>query len=84
VPVRRSVMAAVRQQADGPAAERWSLLDEVIRHHVLFPPKLSYYPEVEDILWRSVQAAITGRQGVDESLREMEARVSGCASCHGR
>lgn len=82
VPVRGSVMACILQRASGPAAERLSILDDVIRRHVLFPPKLSFFPDIEDILWRLVQAAITGRQSVDESLEEMEKRISQCARRH--
>ena len=60
VPVRRSVMQEQRQAAQGEEADRLALLGSSIEHDLIIPPKLAYYPHIEDILWRNVRAAMTG------------------------
>ena len=75
-PVRRSVMEQVQLEALGPAAERWRCLEDVIQNHILVPPKFEDYPAIEEILWRSVQAAVVGRIPVREALRDIETGIA--------
>ena len=76
VPVRRSVMEKRRREASGMDAERLALLDRSIRSDLIIPPKLSYYPEIEDILWRTVRAAIIGEVPIPDALADIEARMA--------
>jgi multiple sugar transport system substrate-binding protein len=76
VPTRPSVLAQVRSEASPPEAERWSLLDLVVANDMLIPPRLSYYPEIEEILWRTVRSAITGETPVDAALETMQNRIT--------
>ena len=76
VPVRRSVMENQRREATGMDAERLALLDRSIQSDLIIPPKLSYYPEIEDILWRTVRAAIVGEVPIPDALADIEARIA--------
>jgi ABC-type glycerol-3-phosphate transport system substrate-binding protein len=76
VPTRPSVLARVRSEASPPEAERWSLLDLVVANNMLIPPRLSYYPEIEEILWRTVRSAMTGEMPVDTALETMQRRIA--------
>ena len=75
VPVRRSVMLQIQSEADDRNRERLSLLEDVIADHILVPPKFGRYPEVEDILWHTVQKAFTGELQVDEALHRMTEEI---------
>jgi multiple sugar transport system substrate-binding protein len=75
VPVRRSVMRQIQSEADGRNGERLSLLEDVIANHILVPPKFARYPEVEDVLWHTVQKAFTGELQVDEALHRMTEEI---------
>ena len=77
VPTRPVVLHQVLSEADEFEAERWKLLNVVIASDMLIPPRLSYYPEVEDIIWRSVRAAMAGEKTID-TLLAMERRISEC------
>ena len=70
VPVRRSVMKQV-----GRGSPRWALLEQVIANDLLVPPGLTYYPDLEEIIWRTVQKAMTGEIGIETALTEMEKRM---------
>ena len=74
VPVRTSVMQAI--QAEAPAAElaRWQTLAAAI-DGVVIPPKFACYPEVEEVLWRTVQAAMTGDVAIDAALAQMTEQI---------
>lgn len=74
VPVRTSVMKRV--QAEAPAGElaRWQTLEAAIEG-VVIPPKFARYPEVEEVLWRTVQAAMTGRLSIDAALEQMTEQI---------
>jgi multiple sugar transport system substrate-binding protein len=74
VPVRQSVMDAMRQEG----SERLELLEQVIRTDTLIPPRISYYPQIEEILCRTVQAAMIGETEIGAALRQMEIRISEC------
>jgi multiple sugar transport system substrate-binding protein len=75
VPPRPAVLSAVQAEADRFGADRWKLLDQVIAHDMLIPPRLSYYPEIEEILWRTVRSAMTGEIGIERALETMEKRI---------
>jgi multiple sugar transport system substrate-binding protein len=81
VPVRPVILSELAGRAAGAEAERWALLETVIANDILVPPALAYYPEIEEILWRTVQAALTGGIEIRHALREME---EGIAKCHRR
>jgi multiple sugar transport system substrate-binding protein len=74
VPVRRSVMAAVQAQAAPADRDRWQTLEAAIGG-VVIPPKLRRYPEIEEVLWSTVQAAVTGSLSVDAALRRMTQQI---------
>ena len=42
---------------------------------MLVPPKFARYPEVEEVLWRTVQRVIVDQLGVDEGLRLMTEQI---------
>lgn len=84
VPVRRSVMETVQQSASPVEKQRWEMLAAAIQH-VVIPPKFARYPLVEEILWRTVQAAMTGKLTIDEALHVMTMQISEIvAGEHGR
>jgi multiple sugar transport system substrate-binding protein len=76
VPTRPGVLAQVRAEAEPPEAERWRLLDLVVANDMLIPPRLSYYPEIEEILWRTVRSAMTSEIGIGAALETMERRIA--------
>jgi multiple sugar transport system substrate-binding protein len=80
VPVRRSVMEKRRREADGDDAQRLALLDRSIASDLIIPPKLPYYPEMEDILWRTVRSAMLGELPVPDALADIESRIARCVS----
>ena len=89
VPVRRSVMRQMQQEADAADRARLALLAEVIAEHILIPPKFARYPEVEEVLWRTVQQALTGQLQVDDALTHMRAQIgqivqAGCSTAGTR
>lgn len=74
VPVRHSVMEKIR----GCDIQRWALLEQVIATDTLIPPRLAYYPEIEEILWRTVRSAMIGEISVESALINMEKRIVDC------
>jgi multiple sugar transport system substrate-binding protein len=78
VPGRPALLTEMAAHATPEDAERWQLLELVLTRDLLVPPALSCYPEIENILWRTAQSAITGRISVAEALEEMEERIAGC------
>jgi multiple sugar transport system substrate-binding protein len=75
VPVRQSVMAQIKAEASAQERDRWQTLEEVIAAQLIIPPKFARYPLVEDVLWTTVQAAITGKMEIDAALHEMTERI---------
>ena len=75
VPVRRSVMRRMQSEADASNRARLSMLEEVIAEHILVPPKFALYPEVEEVLWRTVQRAVVGDVTVDRALAHMTEQI---------
>ncbi len=76
VPVRRSVMEMQRQTASGDDAERLLLLVHSIESDLFVVPKMPGYPEIENILWRTVRRAMLGALDIEEALAQIEARVA--------
>jgi multiple sugar transport system substrate-binding protein len=75
VPVRRSVMRQMQSEADAANRARLAMLEEVIAQHILVPPKFAAYPEVEDVLWRTVQRVMIGQLKVDEGLHLIREQI---------
>jgi multiple sugar transport system substrate-binding protein len=78
VPARRSVMEAYRKSVQGDEAARMGLLENSIEHDLIIPPKLSYYPRIEEILWRNVRSAMIGETAIPAALAEIERRIAEC------
>ena len=74
VPVLQSVLQTVQAEATGAARARWVTL-EAAMGDVLIPPKFARYPEVEEVLWKTVQAAMTGRISIDAALQQMTRQI---------
>jgi multiple sugar transport system substrate-binding protein len=83
VPPRPAVLSQVLQTAGPQEAERWKLLDQAISDDMLIPPKFSYYPEIEGILWRTVRSAMTGEIGIEDALEQLESRIRERHQHHG-
>ena len=79
VPVRRSVMKQMQDEADKENRARLAMLEKVIADHILIPPKFARYPEVEEVLWRTVQRAFLGEIEIDDALRHMTEQISAIA-----
>jgi multiple sugar transport system substrate-binding protein len=75
IPVRRSLLRRMQDESDGANRARLALLEEVITGHILIPPKFERYPQVEDVLWHTVQRAFVGELGIPEALREMTQKI---------
>ena len=75
VPVRRSVMQKMQSETDDTNRARLAMLDDVIQKHILLPPKFARYPEVEEVLWRTVQSAILGRIEIKAALTSMRRQI---------
>ena len=75
VPVRRSVMRQMQSEADEANRARLAMLERVIADHILVPPKFARYPEVEEVLWRTVQRAFTGEMSIDDALGHMRQQI---------
>ena len=82
VPVRPAVLEQIRSEAPAAESERWRLLDCVIAEDVLFPPSIPYYPEIEDLLWRTVRSAMTDEMGIPAALDAMERGIAECHQSH--
>ena len=69
-------MKQMQHEADETNRARLAMLKQVIAEHVLIPPKFARYPEVEEVLWRTVQRAFLGEIGIDEALKSMTEQIS--------
>jgi len=76
VPVRRSVMKQMQDEASQEDRARLAMLEKVIAEHILIPPKFARYPEVEEVLWRTVQKAFLGEMEIDDALKHMTEQIS--------
>ncbi|HJZ66763.1 MAG TPA: extracellular solute-binding protein [Blastocatellia bacterium] len=75
VPVRKSVMRQMQSEADAANLARLAMLEKVIAEHILIPPKFARYPDVEDVLWRTVQRAMLRELTVDDALNRMTEQI---------
>ena len=84
VPVRRSVMRRVIEGASKHELDRWRTLESVIDESVLIPPKMRCYPEIEDVIWRTLQSAIVGAISEENALSSIQSKIAniveGCRS----
>jgi multiple sugar transport system substrate-binding protein len=76
VPVRRSVMMQMQDEANQEDHARLTMLEQVIAGQILIPPKFARYPEVEEVLWRTVQKAFMGEIEIDRALDSMTEQIS--------
>jgi len=65
----------MQAEADPQNRARLEMLDNVIADHMLIPPKFASYPEVESVLWRTVQRAMIGELGIDDGLRRVTEQI---------
>lgn len=76
VPVRQSVMVQIKLESTTSERERWETLEYVIREQIIIPPKFAQFPFVEEVLWTTVQAAITGQMDVNTALSVMTENIN--------
>lgn len=76
VPVRHSIMKKTQQNASKEDLNRWTTLETVIAHQLLIPPKFSSYPQVEEVLWHTVQQAMTAKIEIDEALEKITSQIA--------
>jgi hypothetical protein len=72
-------MRRAQEEAAPVEKARWHTLEDAIGG-VVIPPKFGRYPEVEEVLWRTVQAAITGEVSIDVALRRMTEQIGEIAA----
>jgi len=75
VPVRASVMRKIQSVSSPRELSRWQILEGVIKEDIIIPPKFARYPEVEEVLWKTVQSAMTGHLGIEEALAQMTQQI---------
>lgn len=75
VPVRKSVLRKMKNTASEADLARLEILEKVIAEQILIPPKVTFFPKIEDILWTTVQRAIIGQSTVDEALKEITEKI---------
>jgi multiple sugar transport system substrate-binding protein len=83
VPVRRSVMRQMQEEAEPANQRRLAMLEEVIAEHILIPPKFASYPQVEDVLWHTVQRAMIGEIEIHAALALMTEEIARVVSSRG-
>ena len=69
-------MRTTLAEASPLARRRWEVLDRVIREGLLIPPKFPAYPALEEMLWHTVQQAMTGVLPIDDALAHMSAEMN--------
>ena len=76
LPARGDALGDARSEAEpGSLAERrWGLLERA-QEAALVPPKHPNYPAVEDAIWEGIREVFLGNRGVEDALRETEARA---------
>ena len=76
VPVRQSVMQQILGHASEKDSERWLMLESVIATSVIIPPKMKQYPEIEAVLWQTLQKAIIGKMEEEEALNSIVRQIA--------
>jgi len=69
-------MKQMQAEADEANRARLGMLEKVIAEHILVPAKFARYPEVEEVLWRTVQKAFLGEMEIDAALESMTRQIS--------
>ena len=69
-------MMQMQDEANQEDHARLTMLEQVIAEHILIPPKFARYPEVEEVLWRTVQKAFMGEIEIDRALGSMTEQIS--------
>jgi len=69
-------MKQMQSESDQANRTRLTMLEKVIAEHILIPPKFARYPEVEEVLWRTVQKAFLGEVEIDDALNSMTKQIS--------
>jgi len=82
VPPRHSVMRRIQSEATGRARRRWKALERVIQKHVLIPPKLAYYPRIEEVIWTTVQQCFTGQRSISDALAHIARHIESIVETH--
>lgn len=75
VPVRRSVMRRMQDEADEENRSRLAMLEKIVSENILIPPKFSAYPKIEEVLWQTVQSAIIGETPIDSALKHIRKQI---------
>lgn len=75
VPVRRSVMTEMKDKANDFEYARLEMLENVISEHILIPPKFARFPQIEEVVWLTVQRAILGQKTIDAALHFMREQI---------
>lgn len=77
IPVRRSVMQRVLESSSEEELKRWHILESIIEESVLIPPKIVCYPQIEAVLWHTVQKAIVGEFNAEDALQSITDHIAG-------
>ena len=75
IPVRSSVMKQVQANALSVELQRWQTLEKVIVEDIIIPPRFARYPEVEEVLWKTVQKGMVGDLTIDQALHQMTQEI---------
>lgn len=76
VPVRRSVMQQILERGSQNELSRWRILESVIDDSVIIPPKMKCYPEIEDVIWRTLKSAIVGKISEESALDSIRNKIA--------
>jgi hypothetical protein len=68
-------MKATQSETDSANRARLMMLEEVIAGHILVPPKFARYPEIEEVLWHTVQRVMVGELAVEDGLHSMTEQI---------
>jgi len=52
------------------------MLESVIATSVIIPPKMKQYPEIEAVLWQTLQKAIIGKMEEEEALNSIVRQIA--------
>ncbi len=78
IPVKSYAQERIKKEAEPGSMEkaRLEMLEKTVGNHMLVPPKLAKYPEIEDILWVSLQKGYTGKVSIKEALEEAASEIN--------